>query len=77
MGDLGDFRHGSLTEVPGGRLKNPMMTNSTAIDFARSKPTLMVRVGCGGAQDGASRPTAAAAGPASRQIRVPAGGGWR
>ncbi|MDK1473142.1 RICIN domain-containing protein [Streptomyces sp. 549] len=53
MGDLGGFRHDSLTEVPDGRLKSPMMTNSTAIDFAQSKPTLMVRVGRGGAQDGA------------------------
>ncbi|MCB5168555.1 RICIN domain-containing protein [Streptomyces bambusae] len=53
MGDLGGFRHGSLTKVPAGRLKNPMMTNSTSIDFAQSKPSIMVRVGRGGAQDGA------------------------
>ncbi|UUU23749.1 RICIN domain-containing protein [Streptomyces sp. DSM 40750] len=53
MGDLGGFRHDSLTEVPAGRLKNPMMTNSTDIDFAQSNPALMVRVGRGGAQDGA------------------------
>jgi photosystem II stability/assembly factor-like uncharacterized protein len=53
MGDQGGFRHDSLTKVPSGRLKNPMMTNSTDIDFAQSKPTMMVRVGRGGAQDGA------------------------
>ncbi|MFF9023763.1 RICIN domain-containing protein [Streptomyces eurythermus] len=53
MGDQGGFRHGSLTKVPAGRLKNPMMTNSTDIDFAQAKPTMMVRVGRGGAQDGA------------------------
>ncbi|MEV4190021.1 RICIN domain-containing protein [Streptomyces toxytricini] len=53
MGDLGGFRHDSLTEVPAGRLKNPMMTNSTSIDFAQSNPSMMVRVGRGGAQDGA------------------------
>ncbi|MEV0176829.1 RICIN domain-containing protein [Streptomyces sp. NPDC050803] len=53
MGDQGGFRHGSLTKVPSGRLSNPMMTNSTDIDFAQSKPALMVRVGRGGAQDGA------------------------
>lgn len=53
MGDLGGFRHGSLTKVPAGRLKNPLMTNSTDIDFAQSKPSIMVRVGRGGAQDGA------------------------
>jgi photosystem II stability/assembly factor-like uncharacterized protein len=53
MGDQGGFRHDSLTKVPSGRLKNPMMTNSTDIDFAQSKPSMMVRVGRGGAQDGA------------------------
>ncbi|GAA4465407.1 RICIN domain-containing protein [Phytohabitans houttuyneae] len=53
MGDLGGFRHDSLTEVPAGRLQNPMMTNSTDIDFAQSNPAVMVRVGRGGAQDGA------------------------
>lgn len=53
MGDLGGFRHDSLTEVPSGRLANPMMANSTSIDFAQSNPSMMVRVGRGGAQDGA------------------------
>jgi photosystem II stability/assembly factor-like uncharacterized protein len=53
MGDLGGFRHDSLTEVPAGRLKNPMMTNSTDIDFAQSNPEMMVRVGRGGDKDGA------------------------
>ncbi|MBZ3906502.1 RICIN domain-containing protein [Streptomyces griseiscabiei] len=53
MGDQGGFRHDSLTEVPAGRLKNPLMANSTDIDFAQSKPSMMVRVGRGGAQDGA------------------------
>ncbi|WP_031484136.1 RICIN domain-containing protein [Streptomyces bicolor] len=53
MGDQGGFRHDDLTKVPSGRLKNPMMTNSTDIDFAQSKPSMMVRVGRGGDQDGA------------------------
>ncbi|WP_405705766.1 RICIN domain-containing protein [Streptomyces sp. NBC_00069] len=53
MGDLGGFRHDSLTEAAAGRLKDPMMTNSTSIDFAGSNPSMMVRVGRGGAQDGA------------------------
>ncbi|MFD3328829.1 RICIN domain-containing protein [Streptomyces sp. NPDC058701] len=53
LGDLGGFRHDSLTEVPSGRLTNPMMANSTSIDFAQSNPSMMVRVGRGGAQDGA------------------------
>jgi photosystem II stability/assembly factor-like uncharacterized protein len=53
MGDQGGFRHESLTQVPSGRLDNPMMSNSTDIDFAQSKPSMMVRVGRGGKQDGA------------------------
>ncbi|MDT0571883.1 RICIN domain-containing protein [Streptomyces sp. DSM 3412] len=53
MGDQGGFRHDDLTKVPSGRLKNPLMANSTDIDFAQSKPALMVRVGRGGEQDGA------------------------
>jgi photosystem II stability/assembly factor-like uncharacterized protein len=53
MGDLGGFRHESLTKVPAGRLDNPMMITSTDIDFAQANPSLMVRVGRGGAQDGA------------------------
>ncbi|MGW7438019.1 RICIN domain-containing protein [Streptomyces sp. NPDC054849] len=53
MGDLGGFRHDSLTRVPSGRLDKPMMITSTDIDFAQSNPSVMVRVGRGGAQDGA------------------------
>ncbi|MEV5726809.1 RICIN domain-containing protein [Streptomyces pharetrae] len=53
MGDQGGFRHDDLTKVPAGRLNNPMMTNSTDIDFAQAHPSTMVRVGRGGAQDGA------------------------
>ncbi|MFC8588814.1 RICIN domain-containing protein [Streptomyces sp. NPDC057217] len=53
MGDQGGFRHDDLTKVPAGRLSNPMMTNSTDIDFAQAKPSMMVRVGRGGARDGA------------------------
>ncbi|GAA3079946.1 RICIN domain-containing protein [Streptomyces roseofulvus] len=53
MGDQGGFRHVDLNKVPAGRLSSPMMTNSTDIDFAQSTPSTMVRVGRGGAQDGA------------------------
>ncbi|GHF24592.1 carbohydrate-binding protein [Streptomyces mashuensis] len=52
MGDQGGFRHDDLTKVPAGRLDNPVMTNSTDIDFAQANPSTMVRVGRG-AQDGA------------------------
>ncbi|RSS78135.1 RICIN domain-containing protein [Streptomyces sp. WAC06614] len=53
MGDQGGFRHDDLHKVPAGRLSNPVMANSTDIDFAQSLPSMMVRVGHGGAQDGA------------------------
>ncbi|MEH0577163.1 MULTISPECIES: RICIN domain-containing protein [Streptomyces] len=53
MGDQGGFRYDSLAQVPAGRLKNPMMSSSTDIDFAQSNPAVMVRVGRGGEQDGA------------------------
>ncbi|WP_328770102.1 RICIN domain-containing protein [Streptomyces sp. NBC_00286] len=56
MGDLGGFHYGAstaLAKVPDGRLKNPMMITSTDIDFAQSDPSVMVRVGRGGEQDGA------------------------
>lgn len=56
MGDLGGFHYStpnSLTKVPAGRLKNPLMITSTDIDFAQSNPSAMVRVGRGGTQDGA------------------------
>ncbi|MFG2821729.1 RICIN domain-containing protein [Kitasatospora sp. NPDC048365] len=53
MGDQGGFRYDSLTDVPAGRLKNPLMSSSTDIDFAQSNPSVMVRVGRGGEQDGA------------------------
>ncbi|WP_405770998.1 RICIN domain-containing protein [Streptomyces sp. NBC_01538] len=56
MGDQGGFHYStsrSLTTVPSGQLKNPLMITSTDIDFAQSNPSLMVRVGRGGSQDGA------------------------
>lgn len=53
MGDQGGFRHDSLTELSAGRMKNPLMSSSTDIDFAQSNPSMMVRVGRGGEQDGA------------------------
>uniref|UniRef100_UPI0006E24E2F RICIN domain-containing protein n=1 Tax=Streptomyces graminilatus TaxID=1464070 RepID=UPI0006E24E2F len=54
MGDQGGFRYDDLTKIPsGGRLKNPEMLHSSDIDFAQAKPSVMVRVGRAGAQDGA------------------------
>ncbi|MBO1332119.1 RICIN domain-containing protein [Streptomyces sp. VRA16 Mangrove soil] len=53
MGDQGGFRHDDLTKVPSGRMKDPLMSNSTDIDYAESEPEVMARVGTGGDQDGA------------------------
>ncbi|EMF56266.1 MULTISPECIES: RICIN domain-containing protein [Streptomyces] len=52
MGDQGGFRHGDLTKVPAGRLANPGILHSSDIDFAQAEPSMMVRVGKGGEQDG-------------------------
>ncbi|MGW1675626.1 RICIN domain-containing protein [Streptomyces sp. NPDC002324] len=52
MGDQGGFRHDDLTEVPAGRLTNPGILHSSDIDFAEAEPSMMVRVGKGGEQDG-------------------------
>ncbi len=49
VGDLGGFRHDSLTESPsGGIFTNPQFTTGTAIDFAALSPNVIVRVGEGG-----------------------------
>ncbi|WP_329497182.1 RICIN domain-containing protein [Kitasatospora herbaricolor] len=53
MGDQGGFRYDSLTKVPAGRLNSPTIYHSSDIDFAQSNPSMMVRVGRGGEQDGA------------------------
>ncbi|MFE5580507.1 RICIN domain-containing protein [Kitasatospora sp. NPDC056531] len=53
MGDQGGFLYEGLTKEPSGRLSNPTMSSSTDIDFAQSNPSVMVRVGRGGAQNGA------------------------
>lgn len=53
MGDQGGFRYGSVTGPYTGQLTNPLMSSTTDIDFAQSKPAVMVRVGRGGAQHGA------------------------
>ncbi|MFF4799941.1 RICIN domain-containing protein [Streptomyces sp. NPDC001351] len=53
LGDQGGFVYDDLTKEPTGRLTNPEMYNSTSVDFAQSDPSLVVRVGRGGKQDGA------------------------
>ena len=44
LGDIGGFRHDSLTQVPGSMFI-PTMTSTTSIDFAELAPATLVRVG--------------------------------
>ncbi|MER7671793.1 RICIN domain-containing protein [Kitasatospora sp. NPDC096128] len=53
MGDQGGFVYDDLTKEPTGRLVNPTIYNSTSVDYAQSNPSLVVRVGRGGEQNGA------------------------
>lgn len=46
VGDLGGFRHDDITQSPaGGMFQNPIYGNGTSIDFAASKPEVVVRAG--------------------------------
>ncbi|MBT2409462.1 cellulose binding domain-containing protein [Streptomyces sp. ISL-12] len=45
LGDIGGFRHTSLTEVPSMMFTSPDFTSSTSLDYAESNPDTVVRVG--------------------------------
>ncbi|MEW2261693.1 cellulose binding domain-containing protein [Streptomyces sp. NPDC047853] len=45
LGDVGGFRHTSLTEVPPMMFTSPNFTSSTSLDFAEAKPDVVVRSG--------------------------------
>ncbi|MFJ8933253.1 xyloglucanase [Streptomyces sp. NPDC102364] len=45
LGDIGGFRHTDLTKVPSMMFTSPNFTSSTSLDFAESKPDVMVRAG--------------------------------
>ncbi|MFK0119165.1 cellulose binding domain-containing protein [Streptomyces sp. NPDC090994] len=45
LGDIGGFRHTSLTEVPSMMFTSPNFTSSTSLDYAESDPGTVVRVG--------------------------------
>ncbi|RSN61905.1 xyloglucanase [Streptomyces sp. WAC 04229] len=45
LGDVGGFRHTSLTEVPSMMFTSPNFTSSTSLDFAEAKPDVVVRSG--------------------------------
>ncbi|MEU5737722.1 cellulose binding domain-containing protein [Streptomyces tendae] len=45
LGDVGGFRHTSLTEVPPMMYTSPNFTSTTSLDFAETKPDVVVRAG--------------------------------
>ncbi|MFJ5916362.1 cellulose binding domain-containing protein [Streptomyces ardesiacus] len=45
LGDVGGFRHTSLTEVPSMMYTSPNFTSTTSLDFAEKKPDVVVRAG--------------------------------
>ncbi|MGP2437288.1 cellulose binding domain-containing protein [Streptomyces sp. JW3] len=45
LGDIGGFRHTSLTEVPSMMFTSPGFTSSTSLDYAETNPNTVVRVG--------------------------------
>lgn len=45
LGDLGGFRHTDVTAVPAKAFSSPNLTSSTAIDYAETSPSVVVRVG--------------------------------
>ncbi|KUO06971.1 RICIN domain-containing protein [Streptomyces sp. DSM 15324] len=53
VGDQGGFVYDDVTKQPTSRLVNPEMYASTSVDFAQSNPSLVVRVGRNGKEDGA------------------------
>lgn len=54
VGDLGGFRHDSLTaSPPAGVMSNPIFGNTTSIDYAERNPALVVRVGTSSGKRGA------------------------
>ena len=49
LGDIGGFRHDDLTVSPRtGMFMNPMLSNTTGLDFAANSPMVVARVGRGG-----------------------------
>ncbi len=47
MGDVCGFFHSSLTAAPAAAHSNPSCGNTTSVDWAKSTPSIMVRVGNG------------------------------
>jgi len=45
LGDIGGFRHNSLTTVPSTMFVRPNFTSTTSLDYAETNPGVMVRAG--------------------------------
>ncbi|MFR9774818.1 cellulose binding domain-containing protein [Micromonospora sp. MS34] len=45
LGDIGGFRHTDLTAVPSMMFTQPNFTSTTSLDYAETKPSIMVRAG--------------------------------
>ncbi|MDQ3785797.1 MAG: xyloglucanase, partial [Actinomycetota bacterium] len=45
LGDIGGFRHDSLTTVPSKMFTQPVFTSTTSLDYAENNPSVMVRAG--------------------------------
>jgi xyloglucan-specific exo-beta-1,4-glucanase len=45
LGDIGGFRHDSLTTVPSRMFTAPVFTTTTSLDYAENNPSVMVRAG--------------------------------
>jgi len=45
LGDIGGFRHSSLTTVPSAMFTQPNFTTTTSLDYAETNPSVMVRAG--------------------------------
>ncbi|MGW5671893.1 WD40/YVTN/BNR-like repeat-containing protein, partial [Micromonospora sp. NPDC003776] len=45
LGDIGGFRHTDLTAVPATMFTQPVFTSTTSLDYAETKPAVLVRAG--------------------------------
>ncbi|MFJ8578437.1 cellulose binding domain-containing protein [Micromonospora sp. NPDC093277] len=45
LGDIGGFRHTDLNAVPASMFTQPVFTSTTSLDYAETKPAVMVRAG--------------------------------
>src|SRR6185312_4352058 len=45
LGDVGGFRHTDLDTIPSMLFTQPVFTSTTSLDYAESKPAVLVRAG--------------------------------